>query len=130
MNHLDKRQTKFLQQCPKVEKRFRPCFYTSYGDLCFYADEWVCNNQCISKGDVCKQVNRLSNGTKSQNHALEEDALKCDWGLKRCGENRCVSRYTPCDGKCWNEANPNLCGTNLCLHKNHVKVKLNTSRTP
>ena len=66
----------------------------------------------------------LPNGTKILNHVTEEDGMKCDWGLKRCGKHSCVSRYTPCDGKCWNDANPMLCGSNLCLNENQLRVKI------
>ena len=125
LNHLDKRQTKFLQQCPEVEKRLKPCFYTSYGDLCFYPDEWVCNNKCISKHDIC-HIHKASNITTSKvdDVAKDEDGATCDWGLKRCGKNQCVSRYTPCQGKCWNEANPIPCGSNLCLNENQIRVSV------
>ena len=126
LNHLDKRQTKFLQQCPEVENRLDPCFYTSFGDLCFYPDEWVCNNKCISKHNVCR-IRNPSNNTKSyinKTPLMGNDAT-CHWGLKRCGKNKCVSRYTPCEGKCWNEANPIPCGSNLCLNENQIRVSDN-----
>ena len=126
LDELDKRQSKFLRQCPEVEKRFDTCLYTSYGDLCFYSDEWVCNMRCISKSNVChpptKVVKQLNNG----GHINEEKQNgKCHWGMKKCGEERCVSRYTPCNGVCWSEANPSLCGNNLCLSENQLRVSVN-----
>ena len=54
---------------------------------------------------------------------IEEEETDCDWGLRKCGKTRCVSRYVPCDGRCWNEANPILCGNNLCLNENQLRVK-------
>ena len=129
---MDKRQIKFLERCPEVEKRFQPCLYTSFGDLCFYTDEWFCNNKCISKGDVCRNTKKEITGgilhtnrfNETINHldAKEEDDTVCDWGLQKCGTDRCVSRYTPCHGKCWNDANPTLCGTNLCLNEFQIKA--------
>ena len=135
MSHLDKRKAKFLRQCPEVEKRFEPCLYTSFGDLCFYSDEWVCNKKCISKGDVCRNKKRKLtqdelnnydyNKTMNNLEVDQEEDTVCDWGLKKCGKNHCVSRYTPCHGKCWNEANPSLCGSNLCLNEYQLRVRDN-----
>ena len=118
---MDKRQSKFLQKCPDVEKRLEPCYYTSFGDLCFYPNEWVCHGRCISKRDVCHRSIVMSD-LNSHIHSKDDDENVCDWGLKRCGKNRCVSRYTPCQGKCWNDANPILCGNNLCLNENQIRV--------
>ena len=120
-NQMDKRQSKFLQKCPDVEKRLEPCYYTSFGDLCFYPNEWVCHGRCISKRDVCHRSIVMSD-LNSHIHSKDDDENVCDWGLKRCGKNRCVSRYTPCQGKCWNDANPILCGNNLCLNENQIRV--------
>ena len=122
---MDKRQTKFLQQCPEVEKRLEPCFYTSYGDLCFYPDEWVCNNKCIAQRDVCHTRNLSVDLPSKFNNGTENDGATCDWGLKMCGKAQCVSRYTPCQGKCWNDANPIPCGNNLCLNENQIRVGIN-----
>ena len=122
---MDKRQTKFLQQCPEVEKRLEPCFYTSYGDLCFYPDEWVCNNKCIAQRDVCQTRNLgIDSYSKFNNGTVNDDVVTCDWGLKMCGKSQCVSRYTPCQGKCWNDANPIPCGNNLCLNENQIRVSI------
>ena len=97
-----------------------------HGDLCFYPNEWVCNHKCISKHDIC-HIQKEANITTSKisNDAKEEDDATCDWGLKRCGKRQCVSRYTPCQGKCWNEANPIPCGSNLCLNENQIRVSVN-----
>ena len=103
---LDKRQSKFLQKCPDADDRLDACLHTSYGNICFYSSEWVCNGRCIGKSDVC-----LARGT----------AGKCHWGMKKCG-NKCVDRHSPCNGRCWNEANPNLCGDNLCLSEYQLLV--------
>jgi hypothetical protein len=100
----------FLNYFPDARHRLDVCPDRQYTErsFCFYEYEWPCGGRCIPKSEVCDQTDRGG----------------CDAGMKRCGKDRCVARNTPCNGKCWSETALNICGTNMCLSKYQLEVKI------